>query len=192
MKETIQEIIGDQINKLSTYLDAIEKNGLEVKSIDIDSTYLAENYRQTQTFSKCTELKSLYNSLPKNKPVLYWFSFEREKLNDYTLQQALESISGHTGERKIAEIPKIQRKSSGTLYVGKVKDKFHYRFINHLGHSVNGKTGSLQLTYWYNPLLYGNLKLNYIVLEEEMKTLIGILEIELAKKLKPVLGSHKN
>lgn len=192
MKETIQEIIGDQINKLSTYLDAIEKNGLEVKSIDIDSTYLAENFRQTQTFSKCREFKALYESLPKNKPVLYWFSFDTEKLKNETLQHALESISGLTRKRKIAEIPKIQRESNGTLYVGKVKDKFHYRFVNHLGHSVNGETGSLQLTYWYDTLLYGYLKLNYIVLEEEMKTLIGVLEIELAKKLRPVLGSHKN
>ncbi|OXB03342.1 hypothetical protein B0A81_18600 [Flavobacterium plurextorum] len=192
MKETIQNIIGDQINKLNAYLEAIEKNGLKIQSIDIDSTYLAENYRQTQTFSKCTEFKSLNESLPKNKPILYWFSFDTEKLNNESMLQALESIRGLAGKRKIAELPKIQRESSGTLYVGKVKDKFHYRFVNHLGHSVNGETGSLQLTYWYDTLLYGNLKLNYIVLEEEMKPLIGILEIELAKKLKPLLGSHKN
>ncbi|MFD2943268.1 hypothetical protein [Flavobacterium notoginsengisoli] len=192
MEEIIQNILGDQIDKLTAYFDDLAKNGLEIKSIDIDSTHLAECYRQTKTFSTCREFKGLYDSLPKNKPVLYWFSFDTEKLKNETLQQALGSINGLVQKRKTAEIPKIPRESCGTLYVGKVKDKFHYRFVNHLGHSVNAKTGSLQLTYWYDTLLYGNLKLNYIVLEPEMKTLIGILEIELAKKLKPVLGSHRN
>ncbi|WP_289658330.1 hypothetical protein [Flavobacterium panacagri] len=102
MKETIQNIVNNQINKLTAYLDALAKNDLEVKSIDIDSSYLAENFRQTQTFSKCTEFKDLYDSLPKNKPVLYWFSFDTSKLKNETLQQALASINGLIENRKIA------------------------------------------------------------------------------------------
>ncbi|KAF2335385.1 hypothetical protein [Flavobacterium ginsenosidimutans] len=192
MNHTIREIVSDQINKLNTYLDLIEKNGLEIKTIDIDRSYLAENYRKTQTFSKCINFKDLYDSLPKNKPVLYWFTFDIEKLKSENLEKALKKIEEITKSRKVSEVPKARRECKGTLYVGKVKDKFHYRFVNHLGHSINDKTGSLQLTYWYDPLIYGNLQLNYIVLEQEMKTLIGILEIELAKKLKPILGSHKN
>lgn len=192
MEEKIQNIVSDQINKLKNYLDILENKGLDIKTIDIDSSYLAEDYRKAQTFSKCKKFKDLYNSLPKNKPVLYWFTFNVEKLKSDTLEQIFKNINELINTRKIAEIPKIQRESTGTLYVGKVKDKFHYRFVNHLGHSVNDKTASLQLTYWYNASIYGNLKLNYIVLEEEMKTLVGILEIELAKKLKPIIGSHKN
>jgi hypothetical protein len=192
MNDIINNIVSDQINKLTNYFDILNKNGLEIKTIDIDSSYLAENYRKTQTFSKSAKFKNLYDNLPKNKPVLYWFTFDVEKLKNDTLEQAFKDINETIKIRKTAEVPKTQRESRGTLYVGKVKDKFHYRFVNHLGHSVNDKTGSLQLSYWYNATIYGNLKLNYIVFEEEMKTLIGVLEIELAKKLKPILGSHKN
>lgn len=192
MNEKIQNIVSDQINKLTNYLDVLEKNGLEIKTIDIDDSYLDENFRSTQTFSKCAKFKNLYDSFPKKKPVLYWFTFDVKKFKGDTLGQAFKNINGLINTRKISEIPKTQRESSGTLYVGKVIDKFHYRFVNHLGHSVSDKTASLQLTYWYNAASYGNLKLNYIVLEEDMKTLIGVLEIELAKKLKPIIGSHKN
>jgi hypothetical protein len=188
----IQDIVDDQINKLSRCLAAIKGNKLEIKTIEINSNFLEENYRNSQTFSKCANFKDLYNGLPKNVPVLYWFTFDPEKLKGDALKQAYKYMTDIPEERKISEIPKTLRESNGTLYVGKVIDKFHYRFVNHLGHSVSGKTVSLQLTYWYDTAIYGNLKLNYIVLEKEMKTLLGVLEIELAKELRPIVGSHKN
>ncbi|RVT71197.1 hypothetical protein EOD40_17455 [Flavobacterium sufflavum] len=188
----LQDIVDDQINKLKRCIDAIKGNDLEVKTIEIDSSYLNEKYRKTQTFSKCANFKDLYDSLPKKVPVLYWLTYDATKLENDSLNQLFEKISKIPKERKFTEIPSSRRKSSGVLYVGKVIDKFHYRFVNHLGHSVSDRTGSLQLTYWYDTERYGNLKLNYIVFKEEMKSLLGVLEIELAKELKPIVGSHKN
>ena len=190
MKGKIQNIVDDQINKLTKCIEALKD--LEIKTIDIDSTYLRENYRKAKTFSKCVKFKDIYNSLPKKNPVLYWFTFDTEKLNDEMLLQIFSEIREKTKGRKLSELSKTLRLSKGTLYVGKVKKDFHYRFVNHLGHSVNNDTASLQLTYWYDALKYGSLKLNYIVLEEDMKTLISVLEIELAKELKPIIGSHNN
>lgn len=192
MKKKIHDIVADQINKLNKCIDTLKDSDLEIITIDIDSSFLAENYKKTQSFSKCENFKELYKSLPKNDPVLYWFTYDAKKLKSDSLEQIFVDIRQKTKERKFAEIPKVLKESNGTLYVGKVKDKFHYRFINHLGHSVNDQTGSLQLAYWYNTELYGNLKLNYIVFSKEMKTLLGVLEIELAKELKPIVGSHKN
>lgn len=185
-------IVSDQINKLERCIDSIKRNDLEIKSINIDNSYLAENFRKTQTFSKSENFKDLYNLLPKKVPVLYWFTYDSTKINNDSLDQLFDAISEIPKDRKFAEIPSSRRKSSGVLYVGKVTDKFHYRFVNHLGHSVSGRTGSLQLTYWFNTERYGNLKLNFIVFNEDMKTLLGVLEIELAKELKPIVGSHKN
>jgi hypothetical protein len=192
MKENINDIVGSQITKLQTYLKAIKDNALEIKTIDIDSSYLTENYRGSQTFSKSENFKDLYDGLVKDKPVLYWFTLDADKFSNDSTQLNIQEIKESTKGRKMAYLPEKYRDSSGTLYVGKVKDKFHYRFVNHLGHSVNEKTGSLQLTYWYDTELYGNLKLNYIVLDKEMDILLGVLEIELAKKLMPLIGSHKN
>lgn len=192
MKEKIQGIATNQINILQKYIDTLNNSDLVINTIEIDSSYLAGNYRNTQTFSKCKKFKKLYDALPKKSPVLYWFTFDPEKLKTDSLRQLFDDIKGKTKDRKFAEIPKTLRECNGTLYVGKVIDKFHYRFVNHLGHSVSGKTASLQLTYWYDTLKYGNLKLNYIVLEEEMKTQLGVFEILLAKELKPIVGSHKN
>ncbi|HSD07642.1 hypothetical protein [Flavobacterium sp.] len=192
MKKKIHDIVGDQINKLNKCIDTLKDSDLKIKTIEIDSSFLAENYIKSKTFSKCEIFKDLYESLPKKEPVLYWFTYDVEKLKSDSLEQVFADARHKTNGRKFSEIPKILRESNGTLYVGKVKDKFHYRFVNHLGHSVNDKTGSLQLAYWYKPEDFGNLKLNYIVFSEEMKTLLGVLEIELAKELKPIVGSHKN
>ena len=48
----------------------------------------------------------------------------------------------------------------------------------------------MQLFHWYQPVLYGNIKLNYIVFEPNMKHLIIILEKQLANELKPLIGTY--
>ena len=48
----------------------------------------------------------------------------------------------------------------------------------------------MQLFHWYNPEVYGDLKLNYIVFNEEMKHLILMLEKELARDLQPLIGRY--
>jgi len=65
------------------------------------------------------------------------------------------------------------------------------RLITHLGYSTSTQTAGLRLFHWYN-VTEGlpSLKLNYIVYEREMEDLISILELDLARELKPILGRY--
>jgi len=191
MINKITSLIEEQIVNLQYCLQELNNNEL-VKTIDIDDRHLDKSFRSAKLFSKSEDFKELYKSLCKDKPVLYWFTFDKDKFDKEKLEFDFESIKLDTKDRGLSFLPKIYHQSYNTLYVGKVKKNFHYRFVNHLGHSVNNKTTSLQLTYWYKASKYGNLKLNYIVLDEKMEALISVLEVELARYLKPIIGSHKN
>jgi hypothetical protein len=62
--------------------------------------------------------------------------------------------------------------------------------VTHLVYSQSPKTAGMQLFHWYKPEIFGDLKLNYIVFEENMKHLIVILEKQLAKELQPLIGKY--
>jgi hypothetical protein len=195
-EETLKSIIEEQFDALSNCLKAINNNELEVKSITITDEHLDKKFNASKKFSKPEYFKDLYAGLEKKNPVLYWFTIDTEKFNKESFlkfyEKRVERLVKKTDNKRMAYIPEKPRDFSKTLYVGKVIDKFQYRFVNHLGHNVDKNTASLQLTCWYNAKLFGNLKFNYIVLDPKMKSLIGVLEIELAKKLMPLIGSHKN
>ena len=57
--------------------------------------------------------------------------------------------------------------------------------------SKSQQTAGLQLFHWYN-IAEGlpPLNLKYIVFEEEMEDLIAVLELDLARVLKPILGRY--
>jgi hypothetical protein len=191
MINKITSLIEKQILNLQSCLQELNNSEL-IKTIDINESHLHETFRSAKKFSKSKEFNELYKSLCKDKPVLYWFTFDKEKFKEEELKFDFEYIKINTAGRGLSFLPKTYNRNSNTLYVGKVKKNFHYRFVNHLGHSVNNKTVSLQLTYWYDVTKYGNLKLNYIVLDKGMEALISVLEVELAKELMPIIGSHKN
>ena len=48
----------------------------------------------------------------------------------------------------------------------------------------------MQLFYWYDIALFGELKLNYMEFNPKMKHLIPVLEKELANELKPLIGKY--
>ena len=130
------------------------------------------------------------------RPVLYWFvltSSDNNKairdafINDYREPIKKGSITPY---RNTSSYKKAYSSTSTTLYVGKVEIGFWGRLVTHLGYSQSPKTAGMQLFHWYKPELYGNLKLNYIVFEENMKHQIIILEKQLAKKLQPLIGRY--
>ena len=57
--------------------------------------------------------------------------------------------------------------------------------------SKSQQTAGLQLFHWYN-IAEGlpPLNLKYIVFEEEMEDLIAVLELDLGRVLKPILGRY--
>ena len=59
-----------------------------------------------------------------------------------------------------------------------------------MGYSVSEKTASMQLFHWYDVSRFGNIKVKYIVFDNDMKYLITALEKELALELKPLIGRY--
>ncbi len=77
-----------------------------------------------------------------------------------------------------------------TLYIGKVKNNFHGRIIQHMGYFTNEETQGLQLAHWA-PSINLDVKFTYYCFETEMANLMSSLEYQLASELKPLLGKHK-
>lgn len=76
------------------------------------------------------------------------------------------------------------------LYVGKVKQAFYGRVIQHLGFYINKDTGAMQIFHWLNQL---PMKICFhayhfpITMADHM----GLFELTLARKYQPLLGKHK-
>lgn len=129
-----------------------------------------------------TELKQL------NGPCLYFF----EILSDNLSSAIVDKIREYSSTENSKSIPAIKKTipESKILYVGKVKRHFWGRLIQHLGYYKVNRTQGLQLFYWTKEL---NLSLKLVVyeFEPEMTNLMEVLENDLAKQLKPILGKHK-
>ena len=134
--------------------------------------------------------ESLFQDLMKIKgPVLYWF----EWVSEHSSHEILDAFECYKDSPECKAIPALKSKPEyGTkvLYVGKVKAQFWGRFITHLGFYKTNKTQGVQLFYWAKPL---GLQLSVHVFEfdNDMADLMTIVEFEMAKKLKPLLGKHK-
>ncbi|MCH3885681.1 hypothetical protein [Tenacibaculum aquimarinum] len=132
----------------------------------------------------------------KNKPILYWFELSSSNKNKLLREKYInyrESIKKEflaTNYRNTSSYKSKFEPSSTTLYVGKVEKGFWGRLVTHLGYNQSKKTAGMQLFHWYDVALFGELKLNYIEFEPEMKHLISVLEKKLAKELKPLIGKY--
>lgn len=137
-----------------------------------------------------SEYKEIFDSLQNIKgPVLYWFEIK----DDYDRNVILEKLSVYKAKVNLRSTPAIKRSadmSSNVLYVGKVKQSFYGRVIQHLGFFTNPQTQGLQLYHW----LKGEditLELHACEFKNDMAGIIGILENDFARLLKPIIGKHK-
>ncbi|MDX6183209.1 hypothetical protein SGQ44_17755 [Flavobacterium sp. Fl-77] len=184
MEEIIKEISGNAVIPLLN----VSKNGpkrMEVFHIncceledynDIDIRD-SEKYR-----SMFTELKEMTG------PCLYYFEITSDNLTS----EIISKIKDYSSTENSKSIPAIKSKiqESKILYVGKVKRHFWGRLIQHLGYYKVDRTQGLQLFHWSKELNL-NMKLTVLEFEPEMINLMEVLENELAKQLKPILGKHK-
>ena len=189
MKEILNTFIEDALEKLKTAQSNL-KNRKE-NSITIDSKYFDKKYIDKEDVTgKFIQLKTIKN------PVLYWFEINssdnneaiREKYLAY--REPMKKNFSATDYRNTSSYKKKYSSISRTLYVGKVETGFWGRVVTHLGYNKSKKTAGMQLFHWYNPVLFGNIKLNYIEFEPNMKHLIIILEKQLAKDLEPLIGRY--
>lgn len=187
---------------ITNFLNNRIKNSLEIlkmsltKEKEINFLAINETFFNTLYFDndirKSEHLKELFNELKQIKnPVLYWFEIDETKINAEKIRSLYIEHLAKKSNRAISSYKKDYDINSKTLYVGKVKTGFWGRFITHLGYHKSTQTAGLQLFHWYN-VAEGMpaLKLNYIIFEREMEDLISILELDLARKLKPILGRY--
>ena len=189
--------------KLTTYI----KNTIEIlkdaetklinnktHSITIDQKYFDNTFMHTVNISEhLQELKGLKDI---KKPVLYWFELMSSKNNKAIREkyigyrEPLKKDFKSPYYRNTSSYKSKYDSNSKILYVGKVEKGFWGRLVTHLGYNQSIKTAGMQLNHWYNPTLFGNIKLNYIEFDEDMKHLIIILEKKLANHLKPLIGRY--
>lgn len=165
-------------------------NSKEVKSIMLDNSFFDSRYFENDI--RKLELKKVFDNLQDIKlPVLYWFEIDTNFINAKKIRTLYLDYLEQKTNRKVSSYKKSFDENSKTLYVGKVKTGFWGRLITHLGYHKSCQTAGLQLYHWCNSANgLPALKLNYIVFEREMEDLISILELELARELKPILGKY--
>ena len=193
MKKKIKEYISNSMDILQ---DAQLKllSSKDNQSITLDEKYFHKKFMNEVNISgDITEFRALKDI---KKPVLYWFELVSSDKNKVVRDAFIEGYREPIKEglitpyRNTSSYKKAYSPTSTTLYVGKVEIGFWGRLVTHLGYSQSPKTAGMQLFHWYKPELYGDLKLTYIVFEENMKHLIVILEKQLAKELEPLIGRY--
>jgi hypothetical protein len=187
----ITDFLNKRINHSIEILQTSLSYDKKIESITIDATFFDSIYFN-HDIRKSVQLKDIFDKLKQIKnPVLYWFEIDETKINADEIRNLYMEHLIKKSNRAISSYKKDYDKNSKTLYVGKVKAGFWGRFITHLGYHTSIQTAGLQLFHWYN-VAEGlpALKLNYIVFEREMEDLISIIELDLARKLKPILGRY--
>ena len=187
----IIDFLNKKINDSREILQANLSNDKKVEILTIDATFFDSIYFN-HDIRESEQLKEVFVKLKQIKnPVLYWFEIDETKITAEKIRSLYIEHLTKKSNRAISSYKKDFDRNSKTLYVGKVKTGFWGRFITHLGYHKSIQTAGLQLFHWYN-VVDGlpALKLNYIVFEREMEDLISVLELDLARELKPILGRY--
>lgn len=184
MEEIIKEI---SRNAISPFKNIVEKGTKDTKEFYLNCTELEDfNYIDITLSEK---YKAMFSDLKTLQgPCLYYFEILSENLSS----EIISKIKEYADSENSKSIPAIKKTipDSKILYVGKVKRHFWGRLIQHLGYYKVDRTQGLQLYYWTKELNL-NLKLVVYEFEPEMINLMEVLENDLAKHLKPILGKHK-
>jgi hypothetical protein len=197
------------ISSVGRYKKLLEvySNDFDIKEIPINREFFSElNSEITSEKSASTKIKEDLIKF-NTSPVLYWFTFKEDFNNQKVLREDFEKFYYETklleyrqGKEHYKCKPLAFRRAlsafktipndttSTTLYVGKVKKGFWGRLSTHAGWATSPKTAGLQLKYWYDFDKYPELTLRYIVLDKKLDDFVSILEIDLAKKLNPLIG----
>jgi hypothetical protein len=178
--------------KISEVVERNSETFDESQPILITNNIFNEIYCAQSNVATCEEHKNIFSDLIKlkSRPILYWFSIDENITSATNIREKYIEFKNINSIRNSASYNAGLYSNSKTLYVGKVKKDFHLRLVTHLGYSKNERTAGMQLYHWYNPKEYGNITLNYIAFNEEMSDLITILEMELARELKPIIGKY--
>lgn len=181
----IQETIHGFINVLQqANKGKFKSNGAFDWEIDGLKDYLNEDIRkcpvQMETFDKLQQITG---------PTLYWV----ELLNQSNKKELIDRFKSYRFSGTARNTPSCKTTidyQSNILYVGKVQKDFWGRIILHLGFHKSRRTQGLQLYHWAKGHSL-QVRVHYREYPTSMSPLMGALEYQVAKELKPLLGSHK-
>jgi len=184
----MEKIIKEISEKAFIPLYNISKSGAkQIKEFNINCSELDDfNHIDIRDSEK---YKLMFSDLKEMVgPCLCFFEITSDNLTS----EIIDKIKDYSFTEGSKAIPAIKKKipESNVLYVGKVKSSFWGRLIQHLGFYKVNRTQGLQLYYWAKELNL-SLKLTVMEFENEMVDLMEVLENEMAKHLKPILGKHK-
>jgi hypothetical protein len=202
MEET--EFLNKEIKR---YLKALQDLKIdEPKTIAIDSAFFSKELDDANETKKKSFIVQDIFVENKNSPVLYWFSFDNDFNQQCEVREHFKQFSSDNskmeykkGEEHFLNNKLINRRAfsackskhdlnTKTLYVGKVEKNIWGRLAVHAGWGSSPKTAGMQLRFWYDFKKYGNLTFNYIVLHNDLKYFVEVLEKELRNELNPLIG----
>jgi hypothetical protein len=184
LNDTIKQISKDTA---ATFFSVATNGSKKIKEFIINCSDLDDYNNVDIRDSK--KYKLLFNDIQQmTGPTLYYF----EILSNHSSYDIVSSIQKYSATKNAKTVPAIKKQltESKVLYVGKVKRNMWGRLIQHLGFYKVERTQGLQLFYWAKKLSL-TVKITVVEFEPDMANLIGVLENELAAKLKPILGKHK-
>ena len=183
----MDELLKSYSEELIVHLSNVMKVGAkEYRIFDFNSSFFKkydlDKIRDSEVHVACEKkLRSLKG------PVIYWF----EILSDNKNSEIVNVIRTYKNKNKKA-VPALRKSydiDSKCLYVGKVKNYFWSRVIQHLGYYNEPRTQGLQLFHWADNIDL-SLRLHAYEFEKGTENLMGIFELKLAKELKPIIGRH--
>lgn len=120
-------------------------------------------------------------------PVLYWYEITSSHSNNDIIKTLKEYKQKK--QRATPVIYKNYDRLTKILYVGKCKENFWGRVIQHLGYYKTPTTQGLQLFHWAKELRL-EVRLNALEFASDMKDIMPVIELFFAKQLHPLVGRH--
>lgn len=174
------------LDKTIPILENLKKNDVR-KTLNFD--FSCEDLEDDSNYDIKESFKELFKKIDDMKgPVLYWYEITSDHSDDAILN-ALHKYGQEEGHRAIPAFHKKHDNPTRILYVGKCKNNFKHRVIQHLGYFKTKATQGLQLRCWANKLGL-KLKLNALEFNNDMADIMLIVESYFAKRMNPLVGKH--
>ena len=184
----MNHILSDFLSDTITSLENLRKNDVCKEFSCIFNCAELEDYIN-HNITESIQFCELFKELMEIKgPVLYWY----EVISNHSNDEIINSLQMYERKQTLRSIPDIYKeynKNSRILYVGKCKEKFWGRVIQHLGYFNTPTTQGLLLYHWAKEL-HLEVKLHAFVFTKDIADIIPIVESYFAKRLHPLVGKH--
>lgn len=186
----IEEYLNDYLTQtIETLNNVLLPNGFKKSTYCLNCEHLDDyNSIDIRTSEK---FKCIFDEIITcGGPTVYWFEITSGNKGREIIG-ALHRYKKDIGAKATPALKAgAENNESQTLYVGKVKNDFGGRLIQHLGFYKVAATQGLQLFHWAKGLSL-ELKIHTLVFPLAMKDILPIVEYAMAQKLNPLIGKHK-